>query len=62
MSASMNGAPWTAGDVQRLRRLAKKGLSAHDIAEDLRRTYSGVVKKAVLERLSLSGRRPSRAH
>ena len=61
MSASMNGAPWSAGDVRRLRRLAKKGLSAHAIAADLQRTYSGVVKKAVLERLSLSGRKPLRA-
>lgn len=61
MSASMNGAPWSAGDVRRLRRLAKKGLSAHDIAAHLQRTYSGVVKKAVLERLSLSGRKSVRA-
>jgi hypothetical protein len=62
MSMSMNGAPWTAGDVRRLRRLAAKGLSAHAIAQDLQRTYSGVVKKAVLERLSLAGRRQRQAH
>jgi hypothetical protein len=57
MPASMNGAPWSPREVKRLRSLAANGLSAHAIADDLRRTYSGVVKKAVLERLSLDPKR-----
>jgi hypothetical protein len=57
MSAIMNGAPWSAGEVRRLRNLAAEGLSAHAIADELSRSYSGVVKKAVLERLSLDTRR-----
>ena len=61
MTAALNGAPWTPTDVRRLRQLAARGHSAHAIAGALGRTYSGVVKRAVIERLSLSTRRRPKA-
>jgi hypothetical protein len=61
MASENNGAPWTEADVVRLHALAAEGHSVHAIAEALQRTYAGVVKRAVLERLSLDTRGKDKA-
>ena len=52
-----NGFPWDPQEVQQLRSLAASGLTAQQIAEQMRRTPVGIRSKAAALKLALRAAR-----
>jgi hypothetical protein len=58
----MSGVPWSTADDERLRALARSGLSVGEIAKQMQRNASSVRTRAVAMKIAIArDRKPSKA-